>query len=136
MHSGTILMALYGKFVFPKEFWKLYFTDDNDSRTIIDEADNLLLKNSTFIFETKTLFTDCDNLNSSVLKNNVFLNRFRNSISHARVEIDDIGNIHKFTNKNTQDEINFSVEIGREDLIKVLNEFNAFYIQDYNPDFK
>ena len=70
INSASILMGLYGIFVFPKEFWKRFFSDDEDNK--VDKAEKLLLENSNFEFGSKLLFIDCDGKQSSQLSNPVF----------------------------------------------------------------
>lgn len=129
-NQGTILILLYGLFVLPKEFWTRFLSDD--SANLKTQADNLIFDN--FSFTSREHFIDCDNIDSKKLDKETFLRRFRNAISHNRIEIikGEQAEI-KFTNKPDRPDNapnNFAVKISPQNLTGFLNEISKFFIDN------
>ncbi len=115
-NHASVLMALYGLFVIPKEFWRNRLGDDNNERAIADE---LIFEN--FQFLSRATFRGNEEY-TKIMNKEVFLRRFRNSIAHANFEIDQQQNILIFKNFDQYGIMNFEVTNNLSGLSEFIGE--------------
>lgn len=122
-NQATVLMALYGLFVIPKEFWRNQLGDDDNERV---SADQLIFEN--FEFTSRAKFNEVNNPVN--MQKEVFLRRFRNSIAHANIEIDKKSHVIRFTNTDRTGNVNFNVTNNLEGLSEFLGEIGKYFINE------
>lgn len=123
-NQATVLMALYGLFVVPKEFWRNK-GGSTDAEKI--NSDGKIVEN--FKFESRQTFKGDDEYIKN-MSTAVFFRRFRNSLAHANFEFDKKHNILTFKNFDKKNNINFEVSNNMCGLSEFLTEIGKYFINN------
>jgi len=154
-NQGTVMMLLYGLFVYPREMWmklekdklkiNTYFNFDSRNTFKIDICPVINLQSR--INEYYSLYKNKSNAliywdktnppnNGNIVQINAldvfdFIRLLRNAIAHAHIEIDKENNSFVFSNYNQKGVVNFKVSNNKTGLAKFFNELSEFFINSY-----